>query len=202
MKLVPWRKIENWSCIACGDCCKEFRVPLRAYEAVRLARHFGYTCLEFNLERCVLKKRLDGRCIFQVHSNGKWICGIQNIKPLACKIWPFLVSDTPSHGFKEEAEYEYRGRKYYVYVNPFCKGIAYGRPTRILAEKVIAEFVELSLGIREKQDFSTSMLVDPRLMVLQSNSIIPVTYYWKTLDLTYLHYNRPFHLLGELKLID
>ncbi|MEM4576226.1 MAG: YkgJ family cysteine cluster protein [Candidatus Nezhaarchaeales archaeon] len=160
MKLVPWRRIESWSCIACGDCCKEFRVPLKAYEAARLARLFGYTCIEFNIERYVLRKRLDGRCIFQVYSNGKWVCGIQSIKPLACKIWPFLVSHMPSHGSKEEAWYEYEGRKYYIYVNTFCRGIAYGKPTKTLSEKVLPEFIELSLGIREKQNLSTSMLVN------------------------------------------
>lgn len=131
---------------------------MRAYEAVRFANIFGYKCLELGLGKYVLKKRVDGRCVFQVYSNGRWICSIQSIKPLACKLWPFLISEKP-HDSKEEAEYEFRDHIFYVYVNPFCRGLAYGKPTYIFAYNVIPEFIELSLGLRREQSLSTSLLV-------------------------------------------
>jgi len=156
--LVPWRRVKDWLCVACGDCCKEFRVPLRAYEAVRFANLFGYGCLELGLRGYRLKKRPDGRCIFQVYREGMWVCGVQNIKPLACKVWPFLIFDKP-RDFKDEAEYEFKNYKFYVYVNPFCRGVVYGEPSSVLAKKVIPEFVELSLGLRREQSLSTSPFV-------------------------------------------
>ncbi|MDH5816549.1 MAG: YkgJ family cysteine cluster protein [Candidatus Nezhaarchaeota archaeon] len=171
MNLVPWRKVENWFCIACGECCREFKVPLKVYEAVRLANIFGYKFLELGLGGYVLRKRADGRCVFQFHSNGKWICGIQRIKPLACKLWPFLISERPRDDSKEEAEYEFRGYTFYVYVNSFCKGIVYGRPSYVFANKVVPEFIELSLGLREEQTFSTSLLLTHKV---ESRSIRPL----------------------------
>lgn len=159
VKLVPWRRVENWFCIACGECCREFKVLLRTYEAVRFANIFGYKCLELGLRGYVLRKRADGRCVFQVYSNGKWVCSVQSIKPLACKLWPFFISERPQD-FKEEAEYEFKGYTFYVYVNPFCRGLVYGKPTTMFAKKVVPEFIELSLGLRREQTFSTSLLLE------------------------------------------
>jgi Fe-S-cluster containining protein len=160
--LVPWRKVGNWLCIACGDCCKEFRVPLRAYEAAKFANVFGYGCLELGLGEYRLRKRPDGRCVFQVYIRGRWICGVQSIKPLACKLWPFFISDRPRDS-KDEAEYEFKGYRFYVYVNSFCKGVLYGKPSNVFAKKVIPEIIELSLGLRKEQCLSTSPLVSSSL---------------------------------------
>ncbi len=162
MPLVPWRKVENWLCVACGDCCKEFRVPLRAHEAARFASLFGYGCLELGLGGYRLRKGLDGRCVFQVYRGGKWICGIQSVKPLACKLWPFFISDEPQDS-KDEAEYEFKGYRFYVYVNTFCRGVIYGKPCDAFANKVIPELVELSLGLRKEQSLSTSPFVGHEL---------------------------------------
>jgi len=159
VKPIPWRKVENWFCIACGDCCREFRVPLNAYEATKLAEIFGYDCLELGLKGYYLKKKPNRRCIFQIYSGGRWICGIQGIKPLACRLWPFIVTQKPRYEYKDEAEFEFRGQKVYVYLNPYCRGIIYGTPSSIFIKKVIPEFVELSLGLRREQELSTSILV-------------------------------------------
>jgi len=158
--LVPWRKVKDWLCVACGDCCREFRVPLRTYEAVRLANLFGYGSLELGLRGYRLRKRPDGRCVFQVYREGRWICGIQGLKPLACKLWPFFISEEPQD-FKDEAEYEFEGRRFYVYVNTSCRGVVYGKPSDFFAKKVIPEFIELSLGLRREQRLSTSPFVAP-----------------------------------------
>ena len=163
MKPIPWRRVENWFCIACGDCCKEFKVPLSAYEATRLASIFGYEYLELGLRGYYLKKRQDKRCVFQVYSNGRWICGIQGLKPLACRLWPFIISERPRYDYKDEAEFEFRGQRFYVYLNPYCRGIIYGKPSSMFINKVIPEFIEISLGLRRNQEFSTSMLVGAQL---------------------------------------
>ena len=180
MPLVPWRRVENWLCVACGDCCREFRVPLRAYEAVKLANLFGYGCLELGLRGYRLRKGPDGRCVFQVYKGGRWICGIQSIKPLACKLWPFFISDKPQDS-KDEAEYEFKGYMFYVYVNPFCRGVVYGRPSHVFAKKVIPEIIELSLGLRMEQSLSTSPLVGLGLglsMPLPKLKISYMTFGW------------------------
>lgn len=159
MKLIPWRKVEDWVCLACGICCKEFRVPLSMHEATKLAMIFGHGCLEVNWRGYYLKKTLDRRCMFQVNLGGKLTCGIQEIKPLACKLWPFTVLREPRYGARNEALYEFKGQGFYVYLNPYCRGIIYGRPSERFERKVIQEFIELSIGLRVKQELSTSPFI-------------------------------------------
>lgn len=160
MDPIPWSKVEGWACIACGDCCKDFRVPISAYEVARLAGSFGYWAIEAGLNSYYLKKRLDGRCAFQVRRSGRWICGVQPLKPMACKLWPFMVYEKPRYGCRDEAEYEFNGQRFYVYVNPYCRGLAYGKPSHTFESKVLPEFIEIKLGIRERQSLSTSSIVE------------------------------------------
>ncbi|MGC8936297.1 MAG: YkgJ family cysteine cluster protein [Candidatus Methanomethylicaceae archaeon] len=159
MKFVPWSKFEDWFCTACGECCKEYKVPLRTYEMTLLSNIFGHHCMELGVGTAYLKQRFDGRCIFQIRKGGKKLCGIQPIKPLACKMWPFIVSETPLHGYKNEAAFEFKGEPFYIYVNPFCRGLIYGRPSQRLMGLVLPEFVELKLGLRRDQARSTSLLL-------------------------------------------
>ncbi|MCS7098682.1 MAG: YkgJ family cysteine cluster protein [Candidatus Methanomethyliaceae archaeon] len=178
MNPIPWRRINNWICIACGDCCKKYKVPLTAYEVAKISKIFGYKCLEPSLGCYYLKRKPDGSCIFQISN----ICGIQNIKPHACKLWPFMIYERAKYGYKNEAEYEYKGRTFYVYVNPYCKGITYGRPSLTFEMFVISEFIELSLESREEQVFSTSTLIRSTL-VNGIHKKIPSTfnYYFKNI---------------------
>ncbi|RLF10111.1 MAG: YkgJ family cysteine cluster protein [Thermoprotei archaeon] len=162
MKPIPWSRVETWFCKACGECCKDYRVPVGGYEALKLIELFGSSCLELRDGRYYLKKRRDGRCIFQVQVGGNWICGIQDIKPLACRLWPFVVYKRPKLGYSSEAEFEFKGRRYYVYVDPECRGVKLGEPSDHLVEKVIPEFIALSEGYRLRQVHSTSQLVQLR----------------------------------------
>lgn len=160
MNPIPWRKINNWICITCGDCCKKYKVPLTAYEAAKISEIFGHRCLEVGLGCYYLRKKPDGSCIFQVSN----ICGIQNIKPHACKLWPFMIYEKAKYEYKHEAEYEYKGRTFYVYINPNCRGIIYGKPSLTFEILVIPEFIELSLRSRKEQVFSTSTLIKSTLV--------------------------------------
>jgi hypothetical protein len=78
------------------------------------------------------------------------------MKPLACKLWPFKISDTPRYGEAREAAFDYQGRRLYVYVDPFCPEILYGKPSAAMMHRVIPEFIEIALGLREKQFYSTA----------------------------------------------
>ncbi|MEM4529160.1 MAG: YkgJ family cysteine cluster protein [Candidatus Methanomethylicaceae archaeon] len=155
MHLIPWSYVKNWICIACGNCCKKYRVPLSSYEAIRIANIFGYEYLELSLKCYYLRKKQDGSCIFQINN----ICGIQDIKPLACKLWPMIIHEKPRYEYKEEAEYEYKGQKFYVYLDSYCRGITYGKPLPFFEKYIIPEFIEISLKSREKQVFSTSFFI-------------------------------------------
>jgi len=171
MQLIPWSRIYDWFCSACGQCCKEFRVPLRAYEAVQLSKIFGSSCLELDVGSPYIRRRLDGRCIFQAKEEGKMICSIQPLKPLACKMWPFVVCETPRYEYRDDAAFDFRGETFYVYVNTYCKGVIYGHPSSRLVNLVIPEFVELKLGLRNDQIRSTSTkvkILSPLLKVVPS----------------------------------
>ncbi|UCE44388.1 MAG: hypothetical protein JSV57_02610, partial [Candidatus Bathyarchaeota archaeon] len=102
-------------------------------------------------------KSANGACIFLYNFLDRSICGLQNMKPRACKLWPFKVYSQPRYGKQNHASYEYRDRELFVYVDPGCPGLRFGRnPSRNLTFKVMPEFVEIALELREKQFYSTS----------------------------------------------
>ncbi len=156
MQFIAWSKLKDWLCNACGWCCSEFKVPLRLYETSLLANIFGYECMESRVGTFYLRRRADGRCIFQVKESEKLICGIQPLKPMACRMWPFIVCERPDHGYREESSFDFRGETFYVYANPCCRCLVYGRPSLRLINFVLPEFIEMKLGMRTDQVRSTS----------------------------------------------
>jgi len=78
------------------------------------------------------------------------------MKPKACKLWPFKILSKPKFGHEDEAVYYYMGNKLYIYADPMCPGITYGRPTPEFANSVLREFVEIALGLRENQSKTTA----------------------------------------------
>ncbi len=161
MPPVPWRYVRSWSCIACGICCKGFGVVLSFPEWVNVVRAYGVGATQPGLNGFYLKKRDNGSCVFLYNLFGRWVCGLQSMKPLACKIWPFKVLDTPKFGRPNEACYNYVGRKLFIYVDPVCIGTQWGEPTREFASRTLSEFVEIALGLRRKQLYSTADLNEP-----------------------------------------
>jgi len=154
---VPWSYVSSWRCIGCGVCCKGFDVVLRFNEWLSLVRTYGVGVTTTSINKFYLGKKPDGSCSFLASSGGIWFCGLQNMKPLACKLWPFKVTDKPKYGNPNEALFDFRGRKVYVYIDPTCPEIRWGKPTIQMVHGIIPEFIEIALGLREKQYFSTSI---------------------------------------------
>ncbi|OYT49720.1 zinc/iron-chelating domain-containing protein [Candidatus Bathyarchaeota archaeon ex4484_231] len=156
MMPVPWSHVSYWRCTGCGICCKKFDVVLKFDEWLRLVKTYGIGVTTAGLNKFYLNKRPDGSCVFLTQSGNISFCGLQNMKPLACKLWPFRILDKPKYGRPNEAAFNYNGRRLYVYIDPLCPEILWGKPTPKMVYKVIPEFIEIALGLREKQFYSTA----------------------------------------------
>jgi len=133
-----------------------FSVPLNMYEYAKLCQAWGFEVVEISQGRGWLRKRADRRCVFAIPRNGLWICGLQQEKPHACKMWPLRVSDYPTYGRKAIAKYETEGWAGYVYVDPRCPHLIFGKSTQHFKNEVVAEFVRISLHTIMRQRFSTA----------------------------------------------
>jgi hypothetical protein len=143
---VPWRKISSWYCSACGECCFQYKVPLRFYEYLKL-RNTGF--VEEKVGKFYIRK-IGRQCPFQI---GR-LCSLQGSnKPIACKLFPFSILKKG----KEEALYEYQGKEIYVYVNTSCPNVILGK-TRNMMEKLVNEAAQLYFGEKEWIDLITSPL--------------------------------------------
>jgi len=156
---VPWSYVNSWRCTGCGICCREFEVVLRFHEWLKLVQTYGVGVTGAGLSKFYVAKRPDGFCLFSTAYSGVKLCGLQSMKPLACKIWPFKIVDKPKYGSAREALFEYKGRRLFVYVDPFCPEIRWGKPTPEMTYYVVPEFIEIALGLREKQVYSTSTML-------------------------------------------
>jgi len=80
------------------------------------------------------------------------------MKPTACKLWPFEISNEPKYGLPDQAFYNLNGKRLFVYVNPLCVGIRWGSPTREFVYGTMRELVDIALGVCEKQLYTTAQL--------------------------------------------
>jgi len=154
LKAVPWRRIQNWACAGCGECCR-LQVQLTTAEWIELSKTYGYGMVAQNIDGFFINKTVEGWCPFLYRVMGGCGCGLQQTKPLACKLWPFRISDYPRHGFKEEAAFQHNGNTFYVYGIPFCSGFRYGTPSEHFVKDVVPEFLDMRTGYRRNQVFST-----------------------------------------------
>jgi len=151
---LPWTCLRSWSCLACGKCCRDYTPILTTVEGIKLSGKFGGAigpCIRGYL----IRKGSDRRCVFQYRSGQSWLCGIQDIKPGSCRLWPFKVCREPTYGRPEEALFKCAHGDLYIYVDPGCRGIEYGIPSREFIYKIIPEFIEVGLG-SNRQFYSTS----------------------------------------------
>jgi Fe-S-cluster containining protein len=155
MQFVPWRNIADWHCKACGYCCKLYSVVLNFHEWLRLTKTYGVETTLSGLDRFFIQRAGDGSCTFLCHDTNNYFCGLQNIKPEACKIWPFKVLTEPKYGEENLAAYDYRGLRFYVYGDDMCSGLRYGTPTWDFQHTTVKEFAELALGVRDAQSKTT-----------------------------------------------
>jgi Fe-S-cluster containining protein len=170
---IPWRYVGSWNCVACGMCCKGYRVVLGFNEWVGIIRKYGVGVTQPGLSRFYLGKKGDGTCIFLTKLYDTWLCGLQDMKPKACKLWPFKILSRPEFGRPNEASYKYKDRNFFVYVDPACTGIWWGKPTQEFAYRTMPELIEIALGLREKQYYSTSkILYRPQYFRVKGRKIV------------------------------
>jgi len=70
-------------------------------------------------------------------------------------MWPFTVSRNPIYGGSQEARWEGPYGRTYVYADPRCLMMTFGRPSNYLLNKVLPEFVEIAFGKKMLQEHST-----------------------------------------------
>ncbi|MCX8176435.1 MAG: YkgJ family cysteine cluster protein [Candidatus Bathyarchaeota archaeon] len=178
-RIVPWRFIHSWKCVNCGECCRKYNVNLAVDEWLRIVRIYGEDVVVSNLGKLVLRRRVDGSCVFLYSAGGRWICGLQSIKPRACMLWPFYVKEKPVYGYGELAYYNCNRLDFYIYVDMFCKGLTYGLPSKEILDEVLPEVVEIYLGRRVKQQYTTSKLNFRSLWGKQVYDMIKLfRFYW------------------------
>jgi Fe-S-cluster containining protein len=156
MLFVPWQYIADWKCNACGLCCKAYNVVLAFPEWLNIVKNYGVEKTVSGLNKLYIKKRSDGSCIFLYRLSNMHLCGLQHIKPRACKLWPFKVLGKPKFGYVKEAEYNFGGNKLYIYADSTCNSLKYGKPTWEFANQTLKEFIEIALGTRSEQRKTTA----------------------------------------------
>jgi hypothetical protein len=120
-------------------------------EWLRLTKTFGSETTVAGLDRFYIKRASDGTCAFLCNNSRNYFCGLQGIKPEACKIWPFKVLTEPKYGEEKQAAFNYMGNNLYVYADTMCSGLRYGTPTWEFRYTTLKEFTELALGLRQVQ---------------------------------------------------
>ena len=151
MQFVPWQNVADWHCRACGYCCKLYSVVLGFPEWLRLTKTFGSETTVAGLDRFYIKRCSDGSCAFLCSNSHQYFCALQNMKPEACKIWPFKILAEPKYGEEKHAAFDYMGHRLYVYADTMCSGLRYGVPTWEFRYTTVKEFAELALGLRQVQ---------------------------------------------------
>lgn len=156
MKPVPWRSVQSWRCVFCGLCCRDYQVVLGFNEWISLLKNYGSESVKPGLGKLFISKKSDGSCYFSTKLGDTYICGLQHTKPKACKIWPFKIHSSPKYGRPVEAHYRYRNKNFFIYVDPLCTGLSWGIPNQEFIFRILPEFVEVAIGVRDKQFHSTS----------------------------------------------
>jgi len=154
MLFVPWQYIADWKCNNCGLCCKAYSVVLNFQEWLRIVKNYGVETTVSGLNKLYLRRKTDGSCIFLYKLADMHLCGLQHMKPTACKLWPFKILVTPKFGYTKEALYLYGGKALYVYADSTCTGLIYGKPTWEFANQTLKEFIEIAMGKRSDQKWS------------------------------------------------
>lgn len=158
MQFVPWRRVTDWECLACGICCKLYSVVINFPEWLRISRIYGAEKTIPGIDRLYINRRTDGSCVFLSNFGNAHCCGLQFMKPKACQIWPFKVLDRPQYGLGREAVYPYGSRMLYIYADSMCSGVKYGTPSSGFLNQTLREFVEIALNVRREQVKTTSKM--------------------------------------------
>ena len=101
----------RFTCVLCGECCRRYWIPVTHRDAARIVKYTGMKPREFlalfpkdmaadwdepvirlrdGEYYLVLKKRLDGTCIFNKWIGDKLVCSVHPVKPNVCRYYPFI----------------------------------------------------------------------------------------------------------------
>jgi Fe-S-cluster containining protein len=164
-QFIPWRCIADWKCISCGDCCRFYSVVINFHEWLKIVKIYGVEQTVSGLNKLFIRRDGDGSCTFLNAVQNDYSCGLQQMKPKACKLWPFKVLTEPRFGFANEAVYDYGESKLFVYVDSTCNGVRQGRPTLEFSGLTVREFVEIAMNLRSGQIRSTGNMRLPQRYV-------------------------------------
>ena len=154
--IVPWRRVADWRCISCGDCCRLYSVVINFHEWLKIVKNFGVETTATDLDKLFIKRNGDGSCSFLCKFPNVHLCGLQHMKPKACQLWPFKILAEPKYGFPNEACYKVGTDNLFVYADSMCNGLRLGTPTPEFAFGALREFVEIAVGLRSGQLKTTS----------------------------------------------
>ena len=154
MQFVPWRYITDWKCTACGECCKFYSVVLNFHEWLKIVKNYGVEQTISGLDKLFIKRRNDGKCTFLYQLSNMHLCGLQHMKPKACKLCllKFLANpslDTVSYTHLRAHE---TGRN----ADHVCNGLRFGNPSWEFANRTLKEFIEIAMGVRSEQYKTTA----------------------------------------------
>lgn len=161
MQFVPWRQVADWECLTCGACCKLYSVVIDFPEWLRIAQTCGVEKTVASVDRLYIRRKADGSCAFLCSFSNVHFCGLQQMKPRACQIWPFKVLDKPQYGLGREAAYQFGRNWLYIYVDSTCNGVRYGVPSFTFVNQTLREFVEIAVGLRHVQLKTTANSLSP-----------------------------------------
>jgi Fe-S-cluster containining protein len=156
MLFVPWQYIYDWKCNACGQCCQAYSVVINFPEWFRIVKNYGVDKTVTGLNKLYIKRKSDGSCAFLQNLSRTCLCGLQYMKPKACKLWPFKILSRPEYGYANEAVYRYGEGKLFIYAESTCSGLIYGKPSWKFANETLGEFIEIALGFRIQQYKTTA----------------------------------------------
>ena len=130
VRVTPSTKI-RFKCTGCGDCCRHVKetVPVDSQDAFYLTKYLrdlgmDIYCVDQFLEQYAEPALLDecGFFVYFLKSVGKDNacvflkdnrCYVQEVKPLACKLYPFMVDPNESGNFRylysRERTHHFRG---------------------------------------------------------------------------------------------
>jgi hypothetical protein len=78
------------------------------------------------------------------------------LKPLSCRLWPFVPKLEPVYKDNDFAKISFRGKEYYIYVNTFCPGINKGEKEKY--PELILEVFKIWLFPETSQFYLTSKI--------------------------------------------
>jgi hypothetical protein len=122
---------------------------------MRIAQTFGAQSTVTGSDKLFLKRATDGSCVFLCRFAGTYLCSLQNMKPEACKIWPFKILSEPTYGEEKDATFDFMDRRLYIYADANCAGLRYGAPSWEFASVTLREFAAIALGACSAQRSST-----------------------------------------------